>query len=162
MPLELNPMQGHVPVGFMAAVGLLRVAPQGARLSWNPTSQTAELHGVEREAILDHLVAHMAGRHQSPELQIADDVRKFDVEAFRAQYDAADESLAEWLRAWWREDGKDGKAETTDLCLTGGPQRMIKMARELALRPLSEGKVEQVYRHRAVLHLSGALCVLPL
>ena len=34
--------------------------------------------------------------------------------------------------------------------------------RQLALRPLSEGKVEQVYRHRAVLHLSGALCVLPL
>ena len=148
MPLELNPMQGHVPVGFMAAVGLLRVAPQGARLSWNPTSQTAELHGVEREAILDHLVAHMAGRHQSPELQIADDVRKFDVEAFRAQYDAADESVAEWLRAWWREDGKDGKAETTDLCLTGGPQRMIKMARELAqdLDPTRKKGAEKAVR----------------
>ena len=148
MPLELNPMQGHVPVGFMAAVGLLRVAPQGARLSWNPTSQTAELHGVEREAILDHLVAHMAGRHQSSELQIADDVRKFDVEAFRAQYDAADESLAEWLRAWWREDGKDGKAETTDLCLTGGPQRMIKMARELAqdLDPTRKKGAEKAVR----------------
>ena len=34
--------------------------------------------------------------------------------------------------------------------------------RQLVLRPLSEGKVEQVYRHRAVLHLSGTLCVLPL
>lgn len=131
-PLELSPMLGHMPVGFMAAVGLLRIAPAGARLSWNRASQAAELHGVERDVILDHLVVHMAGRHQSPELHVADDVRKFDVDSFRALYETADPSLGEWLRAWWREDGKDGKAETTDLCLTGGPQRMIKMARELA------------------------------
>ncbi|MBE2263417.1 MAG: hypothetical protein IAE92_11795 [Burkholderiaceae bacterium] len=132
MPLELAPMQGHTPIGFMAAVGLLRTAPIGTRLSWDRASQTAELHGIEKDAILDHLIAHMAGRHLSPELHIADDVRKFDVENFRTRYEAADASLAEWMRAWWREGREDGKAETTDLCLTGGPQRMIKMARELA------------------------------
>jgi hypothetical protein len=133
MPLELNALQGHTPVGYMAAVGLLRVAPMGARLSWHPASQTAQLHGIERDALLDHLLAHMTGRANSPELQLADDVRKFPVERFRAAYDGADQPLAGWLRAWWREDGKDGQSTPTDLCLTGGPQRMIKMARELAM-----------------------------
>ena len=132
MLLELNGLPGHSPIGFMAAVGLLRIAPSGTRLAWNRGTQTAELHGVERDALLDHLVQHMAGRSASPELHFADDVRKMDVAKFRAAYETAEEPMASWLRAWWREDGKDGIATPTDLCLTGGPQRMVKMARELA------------------------------
>ncbi len=139
MPLELTPMQGYTPIGFLAALGLLRVSPPGTKLSWNRTTQTAELHGTEREALLQHLLAHMTGRATSPELQLADDVRKFDVERFRSEYEQADDQLASWIRAWWREDGKDGNATPTDLCLTGGPQRMIKMARELA-RDLDPGR----------------------
>lgn len=130
MQLDLPAMQGHAPIGFMAAAGLLRIAPPGTRLSWNGTTQAAELHGLAREALLDHLVQHMTGRAMAPELQIADDVRRFDVELFRSAYDIADEQLAHWLRAWWREEGKVAKC--TNLCLTGGPQRMIKMARELS------------------------------
>ena len=132
MPLELTALQGHTPIGFMSAVGLLRIAPAGTRLSWNPASQAAQLHGLERDALLTHLLGHMTGRADSPELQLADDVRKFAAERFRAAYDEAVEPLASWLRTWWREDGKDGNTTPTDLCLTGGPQRMIKMARELA------------------------------
>lgn len=132
MLLELPALQGHTPIGFMAAVGLLRAAPLGTRLSWNQTTQAAEFHGLPREALLAHLLQHMTGRADSPELGLADDVRKFDVETFRGAYEQAEEPLASWLRAWWREDGKDGHATPTNLCLTGGPQRMIKMARELA------------------------------
>lgn len=132
MPLELNALHGHTPIGFMAALGLLRVSPVGTRLSWNRSTQTAELHGLERDPLLANLLHHMTGRAAASELQLADDVRKFDVERFRAEYEAADEPLANWIRAWWREDGKNGHAAPTDLCLTGGPQRMIKMARELA------------------------------
>ena len=132
MPLELTALQGHTPIGFMAAVGLLRIAPIGTKLSWNPSSQTAELHGLERETLLPHLLRHMTGRVESPELHLANDVRGFTQERFRTAYDNAAEPLASWLRAWWREDGKDGNAAPTNLCLTGGPQRMIKMARDLA------------------------------
>jgi len=132
MPLELTPLQGHTPIGFMAALGLLRIAPAGTRLGWNRMTQTAELHGIERDALLAHLLQHMIGRAAAPELQLADDVRKFDVERFRTEYDLATESMADWLRCWWREDGDEVNAAPTDLCLTGGPQRMIKMARELA------------------------------
>ena len=133
MSLELAGLQGHTPIGFMAAVGLLRIAPAGTRLAWHTATQVAELHGIDRDALLAHLLSHMAGRANAPELQLADDVRKFSVSAFRAAYDMAPEPVASWVRAWWREDGgKDGNAAPTDLCLTGGPQRMIKMARELA------------------------------
>ena len=132
MPLELCALRGHSPIGFMAAVGLLRVAPAGSRLSWNATTQEAELHGVERAELLDHLLLHMTGRAASPELSFADDVRKIELDKFRAAYESADEPAANWLRAWWREDGEDGVATPTNLCMTGGPQRMIKMARELA------------------------------
>jgi hypothetical protein len=121
MPLELTALQGHTPIGFMAAVGLLRIAPTGTKLSWHPASQTAQLHGVERDALLTHLLTHMTGRADSPEFGLADDVRKFPAARFREAYEEAVEPLASWLRTWWR-----------DLCLTGGPQRMIKMARELA------------------------------
>ena len=132
MSLELSALYGHTPIGFMAAVGLLRIAPKGTCLSWNQTTQVAELHGVEREALVEFLVNHMNGRSASAELQLADDVRKFDVERFRVEYEQADAALSGWMRAWWREDGKDGNTTPTALCLTGGPQRMIKMARELA------------------------------
>lgn len=132
MKLELPALQGHTPIGFMAGVGLLRTAPVGTRLSWNQTTQTAELHGIGREDLMAHLLQHMTGRAHAPELQLADDVRKFGVDAFRAAYEQADEPLASWLRAWWREDGKEGMTTPTNLCLTGGPQRLIKMARELA------------------------------
>lgn len=132
MQIELTALHGHTPIGFMAALGLLRILPIGTRLSWNRTTQVAELHGLQRESLLEHLMQHMDGRSTSAELKLADDVRKFSVEAFRSAYEQADESQAYWMRAWWREDGKDGNATPTDLCLTGGPQRMIKMARELA------------------------------
>ncbi len=132
MLLELPALQGHTPIGFMAALGLLRIAPVGTRLSWNQTTQAAELHGLQRDPLLTHLLHHMAGRADSAELHLADDVRKLGVDTFRAAYDQADEPLASWLRAWWREDGKEGYTTPTNLCLTGGPQRMIKMARELA------------------------------
>jgi len=132
MRLELPALQGHTPIGFMAGAGLLRIAPVDTRLSWNPTTQTAELHGMGRDDLLAHLLQHMAGRANAPELRLADDVRKFPVDAFRTAYDQAEEPLASWLRAWWREDGKEGMTTPTNLCLTGGPQRLIKMARELA------------------------------
>lgn len=140
MLLELPAIQGHTPIGFMAGLGLLRIAPQGTRLGWNRLTQSAELHGMERQALLEYLPKHMTGRAEAPELQLADDVRKFSIEKFRAAYELAEEPLASWIRAWWREEGKADNTTPTDLCLTGGPQRMIKMARELARALDPKGK----------------------
>jgi hypothetical protein len=160
MLLELTALQGHTPIGFMAALGLLRVSPTGTRLSWNRITQTAELHGIEREVLVAHLLQLMTGRAASPELQLADDVRRFDVDRFRTEYDAAAEPLASWLRCWWREDGHEAHATPTDLCLTGGPQRMIKMARELAktLDPTRKKGAEIFVRAKFEEALFGPWC----
>lgn len=138
MALELPSIVGNTPVGFMAALGLLRVAPHGVRLRWLPSTQSALLSGIDRESLLKHLVARMRGRANSPELQLADDVRGMTLERYREIVaNSNDETLA-WVRAFWREEGET--IEPTGLCLTGGPQRMIKMARELADR-LDPGRV---------------------
>ena len=130
MSLDLPPLLGNMPVGFMAAVGLLRVVSAEARLSWDPITQCARLDGIDRDALLDHLVEWMKGRADSPELQLADDVRGTTPERYREIVSGASDATLAWVRALWREDGNE--IAPTRLCLTGGPQRMIKMARELA------------------------------
>lgn len=132
MRLELTPLRGDVPASHMAALGLLRVAPDGCRLSWDPVTKVARIDGVARDELLDHLVNHMRGRHASAELSLSEkgDVRGVSVEQYRAMVDAADEPTLAWMRCWWRENGD--KIEHTDLCLTAGPQRFIKLGRELA------------------------------
>lgn len=150
MLLELPALHGHTPIGFMAALGLLRISPAGIRLGWNRATQTAELYGIERDILIAHLLQVMTGRAASPELQLVDDVRKFDVERFRTEYESATEPLASWLRSWWREDGNEVHVTPTDLCFTSGPQRMIKRARELAaaLDPIRKKGAENFVRRK--------------
>lgn len=130
MRLDLPGLQAYLPVGFMAGLGLLRLLPPGCRLGWEARGQTAFVDGIGRDALLDALAVHMAGRAAAPELAIADDVRRFPLERFRECAATADDATLAWMRSWWREDGD--VTRPTDLCLTGGPQRMLKMARELA------------------------------
>ena len=130
MSLMLTGLRGDTPVGFMAGVGLIRILPGHCRLAWDPVTRMAILVGIEREPLLAFLVDHMRDRHRSPELALRDDVRKLPAEDYRAMVARADPATLSWIRAWWREDGDE--IVPTDLCLTGGPQRMIKMARELA------------------------------
>ena len=132
MSLELSGLLGSVPVGFMAAVGLLRIAPAGCRLSWHAATRCAQISGIDREPLLDHLVGHMRNRAASPELHLADDVRKMRPERYHEIVSSCAGSTLDWVRAFWWEEGEE--IHPTALCLTGGPQRMIKMARELAER----------------------------
>lgn len=130
MALELTALRVMQPVGFMAAVGLLRIARAAVRLGWRADTQTAFIEGIERDALLDHLVGHMRGRSASPELQLADDVRKVSRANYRAACAAIAADSVQWVRSWWREDGDD--VVPTDLCFTSGQQRYIRMARDLA------------------------------
>ncbi len=132
MSLQLLPLRADNPVAFMAGLGLLRVAPEGCRLAWDPATNVASLHGVDDETLLEHLVNHMRGRADSPELGLTEkgDVRGVTLDQFRDMVLSADAETLSWMRCWWREDGD--KVVPTDLCLTGGPQRFIKMAKTLA------------------------------
>ena len=140
MLLDLPALRGMQPIGFMAAVGLLRIAPTGCRLAWRPDTQTAYVEGIDRESLLDHLVAHMRGRSASPELHLTADVRKYKAQDYRAACASATAESVAWIRSWWREDGDELKP--TDLCFTSGQQRFIQMARELAesLDPIPSAK----------------------
>ena len=130
MSITLHGLRCDMPVGFMAALGLIRVAPAHARLAWSPTTGLAELHGLDRADLLEHLLRHMSGRHKSRELQLCDDVRGLTVDRFREFASTEGSATLEWVRALWREDGDE--VVPTSLCFTSGQQRMILMARELA------------------------------
>ena len=67
--LELTGLSVGSPIGFMAALGLLRVLGQDlglpVRLSWQ--GGHACLHGADRAAVVEALRGHMAGRSRAPE-----------------------------------------------------------------------------------------------
>jgi len=130
--MELTGLAGNTPIGFMAAVGLARIAPPGCRLSWHPVTQIAQFDGIALDALLDHLVAHMRNRSASRELQLADCARGMTFERYREIVTSERPEVLDWARAWWRENGPD--ITPTDLCFVSGQQRMIRMARDLAQR----------------------------
>lgn len=142
MSLELRGLRCDMPVGFMAGLGLLRVAPPHARLSWSAETQTAIIHGMEREALLDCLLQHMTGRSKSPELHMEADVRGLSSERFRELAETHASDTLQWVRALWWEKGDD--VIPTGLCFTSGPQRMILMAQRLAaaLDPSGSSKAQ--------------------
>jgi len=148
MKLSLTGLRADMPVGFMAGLGLIRVAPAGTRLSWNSRTHCAELHGVDREQLFDHLLGHMTGRSQSRELHLRDDVRGLEADEYAEIVAAADDKALAWVRALWREDGDEVKP--TNFCFTSGQQRMLLMARELAhsLDPGSTPKTKSRFHQK--------------
>lgn len=131
MKLPLPGLRCDMAVGFMAALGLIRLAPPQTRLSWESGSQIAVLHGVTRDELLDHLLKHMEGRHLTRELQMAEDVRGLSLAEYRQLVAGESHETLTWIRALWREAGEE--VVPTNLCFTSGQQRMILMARELAM-----------------------------
>ena len=67
--VELTGLRIASPIGFKAALGLLRVCVQDhgidVRLSWSSTC--ARLHGIKADALTEMLVGHMRGRSKAPE-----------------------------------------------------------------------------------------------
>ncbi|CAD5374843.1 conserved hypothetical protein [Rubrivivax sp. A210] len=67
--VDLTGLVGSSPIGFMAALGLLRVCVQdhGVDLRLNWEQGHARLHGLGREELFDLLKRHMKGRAAAPE-----------------------------------------------------------------------------------------------
>lgn len=67
--LPLSGLSVGSPIGFMAALGLLRVLVQDcgldARLAWRDGA--ACLHGADRATLTEALIQHMRGRSRAPE-----------------------------------------------------------------------------------------------
>lgn len=75
--VELTGMPISSPIGFMAALGLLRVCGHDfgldVRLSWSSTH--ARLHGIAASSLGQTLITHMQGRSKAPEFnfEVTDD-----------------------------------------------------------------------------------------
>ncbi len=147
--VELTGLPISSPIGFMAAVGLLRVCVQDhgldLRLSW-PQGH-ARLDGIDRESLALLLAGHMRGRSRAPELNFEvtdDDGRRAPVQHLRTirpqDYRAAVASLRGDRRALAFLAGfatdavvnDKGYVARTRFDFTSGQQRIVEEFRSLA------------------------------
>jgi hypothetical protein len=120
----------------MAAVGLARMLPE-VRLGWDLASCRALIAGIDAEGLIAQISSAARSRPTTAALMndavFPEDPKKVvnsDELAARAALATADDLV--WIDALWCDIG-DAKrpVETTDLVLTAGQQRFIRLAREL-------------------------------
>jgi len=148
--LELTGLRADVPIGAMAAFGLLRVCQRldgfrGSKLSWPVAggSYVAVLHtdgaAQSREELVAALLGDVKNAARRVELTWRAKLKGLSPEEFRK---AADENpdAADWFAAFGSDSALDreGLVDGTPLDMTGGPQEFLAGARELAIRLSTE------------------------
>lgn len=147
--LELTGLPVGSPIGFMAALGLLRVLVQDCgfpvRLSWH--GGHACLLGIDRAAVLAALKDHMAGRSKAPEFNFevaAGEGRRAPVQHLRTltpeDYAQAVQALGGDARAMGFLAGyatdaivnDKGFVARTRLDFSSGQQKLVEEFRSLA------------------------------
>jgi hypothetical protein len=155
--IELTGIRADLPIGFMAAIGCLRVCQRmeefrGSKLSWATSggSFSAVLHSPS-SATADQLVlallVDVKRATERPELNWRPKLKGLDPATF---HDAADHAVegggeaAQWFAAFACETAKDreGYLEPTPLDMTGGPQEFLggicELAQKLSTTPKSK------------------------
>lgn len=137
--LRLTGIQGTSPIGYMAAIGLLRVLnqdlDQDVALDWD--TGTPVLHGfTQSETLIDTLSGHMAQRCDAYEWTWTASSKKLPAADYAAHCKAAahnPRALA-FLAAFGTDTvlNDDGSIRTTRLDLTSGRQKLIADLRRLA------------------------------
>jgi len=136
---DLRGMNAASPIGFLAAVGMLRVltADRGLepRLSW--CDGHAVLDGIDPNIAVTELAANMIGRDASPEFTWTDSLRNVTPEKYRQGcIDMAKDQRALSFMAGWATDGilRNGGVWVTRLDMTSGRQKLLQDLRGLASR----------------------------
>lgn len=147
MKIKLTGLRADVPIGFMAAVGCLRVCERsdvfrGSKLGWERAggSFTAILCPAnERSAdeLVAVLLADVKTAAERTELKWRTKLKGLTVEEYRdAARNAVEQGRqsADWFAAFGCEvvTDRDGHVEPTPLDMTGGPQAFLAGAVELA------------------------------
>lgn len=146
--VELTGLSIASPMGFMAALGLLRVCAEDhglpVQLSW--TGSHARLHGIEGTSLRELLLNHMRGRWRAPEFnfEVIDDqgkpcpvmhIRTLTSRDFRAAVEACrDSPRALRFLASYATDAVityKGFVTRSQLDFTSGQQRLMKGIRKL-------------------------------
>jgi len=141
--IQLEGIPGTTPIGFMAALGLLRVLgeDQGreVRLSWDHA--TPRLHGMAgREELLNALTSQIEGRHRDFEWNWADTAKGMTPDTYAQACRNAEQQATRparalaFLAAWGTEASLNDKGliRYTWLDMTSGRQRLIANLRSVA------------------------------
>lgn len=137
--IELPGLSGASPIGFLAALGMLRVLVEDrghmARLAWR--NGRAALDGMDSaDAILDELTANMVGRAEAIEFTWADATRNATPEQYRLAVERAkgDQRALAFLAGWGTDAVvREGAIANTRFDMTSGRQQLLRDLRGLAL-----------------------------
>jgi hypothetical protein len=134
---DLIGLPAESPIGFMAAVGLLRVLASDrgieVRIGWR--NGHAIIDGTSPNAAIEELTAHMIERANSLEFNWADTPRKVRPDVYRnACNQMSGDHRALAFMAGWATDTilRDGFISVTRLDMTSGQQRLLRDLRDLA------------------------------
>lgn len=131
-PLVLTALDGREPLGFLAALGAVRLLDEAERdvlLSWDRRTAIAELHGLDDvDEVLDLLISAATSGSWMPRLptewlpkmgQTGGDRARIE----RSQFGERQRAVADWCAALWTdlatEDRKasDGSGELRPVCV---------------------------------------------
>jgi hypothetical protein len=146
--LVLKGLSGASPIGFMTAVGLVRVLAEDrgltVRLGWR--NGLAVLEGIEEEPLLDALTEHMQKRHEAYEWNWAPSAKRMRPEDYAeaCRQAAGDRRALAFLAAFATDTvlTDDGFIRSSRLDLTSGRQQLIADLKRLAegLREVGEAR----------------------
>lgn len=141
--LILTGLDGSQPLGFMAALGLLRSLHEMpeevglVRLRWQDTAPYHPVLVSERalaaEDVIGALVRRQAEREHAPELMWSDDIKVSPSEFAEACGELRSETALDFMAAFGSDAVRSGeRIATTPFYMVSGQQRLLRMARELA------------------------------
>ncbi len=146
--LMLKGLSAASPIGFMAAVGLLRVLAEDCelpvRLGWR--NGLAALEGVERETLLEMLTQHMGARHEAYEWNWTPSAKRMLASEYAeaCRQAAGDRRALAFLAAFATDTAltEEGFIRSSRLDLTSGRQQLIADLKRVAqgLREADDAK----------------------
>lgn len=147
---DLNGLAAGSPIGFLAALGMLRVLTSDRNhevyLGWRDGH--AIIEGIEPERAIEELTANMEGRAETPEFNWADTPRRNAPDVYRkACEQMTNDHRALGFMAGWGTDAvlRNDFIAVTRLDMTSGQQKLLKDLRGLA------GKITQGHFRSALL-----------
>jgi len=136
---DLPGLTAASPIGFLAALGMLRVLVSdrhlNVRLGWR--NGHAVVDGIDPDKAISELAANMEGRNGAPEFNWADTPRKIPPEIY---WDACEEMAGDeralGFMAGWASDTilRNGSVVVTRMDMTSGQQKLLRDLRGLAQR----------------------------
>jgi len=140
---DLPGLTAASPIGFLAALGMLRVLVSDrhleVRLGWR--NGHAVMDGIDPEKAISELAANMKGRSEAPEFNWADTPRKIPPETYRSACEemAEDERALAFMSGWATDAILHKEAvAVTRLDMTSGQQKLLRDLRGVAERITDE------------------------